>query len=171
MRTPCPRHARSPCARDTCGCVCGHSPHTCANSSCVFSLREKARGISCYPLSKYPNVRRTLSGIDSAMLLSQKPYIMSTDINLKDCRKAVNQAKYMPTAERKANALKLLKQLTEAVTNLVEVKPKAKKKPKAKAKPLSKKAIAEAKVKPSKKVSKKALAKLTKAELLAMLSA
>ena len=59
---------------------------------------------------------------------------MSTDINLKDCRKAVNQAKYMPTAERKANALKLLKQLTEAVTNLKEVKPKAKAKAKAKPK-------------------------------------
>jgi hypothetical protein len=94
---------------------------------------------------------------------------MSQDINIKDCRKAVNQAKYMPTAARKANALKLLKQLTEAVANLKEVKPKAKAKPKAK--PLSKKAIAEAKVKPSKKVTKKALAKLTKAELLAMLSA
>ena len=97
---------------------------------------------------------------------------MSTDINLKDCRKAVNQAKYMPTAERKANALKLLKQLTEAVTNLKEVKPKAKKKAKAKAKAkLSKRAIAEAKVKPSKKAKAVDLTKLTKAELLAMLSA
>jgi len=94
---------------------------------------------------------------------------MSQDINIKDCRKAVNQAAYFPTAERKANALKLLKQLTEAVSNLKEVKPKAKAKPKAK--PLSKKAIAEAKVKPSKKVAKKDLTKLTKAELLAMLSA
>ena len=88
---------------------------------------------------------------------------MSQDINIKDCRKAVNQAKYMPTAERKANALKLLKQLTEAVTNLKEVKPKAKAKAKPKAK-LSKRAIAEAKVAP------KDLTKLTKAELLAMLS-
>lgn len=97
---------------------------------------------------------------------------MSQDINLKDCRKAVNQAKYLPTAERKANALKLLKQLTEAVTNLKEVKPKAKKKPKAKAKAkLSKRAIAEAKVKPSKKAKAVDLTKLTKAELLAMLSA
>jgi len=88
---------------------------------------------------------------------------MSQDINIKDCRKAVNQAKYMPTAERKANALKLLKQLTEAVSNLVEVKPKAKNKPKAKAKPKAKK-------KATPKVAKKNLAKLTKAELLAMLS-
>jgi len=94
---------------------------------------------------------------------------MSQDINIKDFRKAVNQAVYFPTAERKASALKLLKQLTEAVSNLKEVKPKAKAKPKAK--PLSKKAIAEAKVKPSKKVAKKDLTKLTKAELLAMLSA
>ena len=88
---------------------------------------------------------------------------MSQDINIKDCRKAVNQAAYFPTAERKANALKLLKQLTEAVTNLKEVKPKAKAKAKPKAK-LSKRAIAEAKVAP------KDLTKLTKAELLAMLS-
>ena len=50
---------------------------------------------------------------------------------IKDCKKAVNQAKFNPTAERKAHALKLLAKLTEAVTNLEEVKPK----PKAKAKP------------------------------------
>jgi len=97
---------------------------------------------------------------------------MSQDINIKDCRKAVNQAKYSATAERKARAIKLLKELTEAVSNLVEVKPKAKAKPKAK---LSKKAIAEAKVAPkgkaTPKVAKVDLAKLTKAELLAMLSA
>jgi len=55
---------------------------------------------------------------------------MSTDINIKDCRKAVNRAKYNPTAERKAQALKLLKELMDAVNNLKEVKPKAK--PKAK---------------------------------------
>ena len=95
---------------------------------------------------------------------------MSQDINIKDCRKAVNQAKYMPTAERKANALKLLKQLTEAIK---EVKPKAKAKPKAK---LSKRAIAEAKVAPKGKANVTVLetvdlAKLTKSELLAMLSA
>ena len=59
---------------------------------------------------------------------------MSTDINLKDCRKAVNQAKYMPTAERKAQALKLLTELMDAVSNLEEVAPKAKPKAKAKAK-------------------------------------
>ena len=51
---------------------------------------------------------------------------MSKDINIKDCRKAVNQAKYNPTAERKANAVKLLKELMKAVSLLPE--PKVKKK-------------------------------------------
>ena len=65
---------------------------------------------------------------------------MSKDINIKDCRKAVNQAKFNPTKARKANAIKLLKQLMDAVNNLEEVKakPKAKRKaskPKAKRKP------------------------------------
>ena len=50
------------------------------------------------------------------------------DSILKDCRKAVNQAKYSATAERKAKALKLLAELTEAVANLKEVKPKPKRK-------------------------------------------
>ena len=62
---------------------------------------------------------------------------MSKDINIKDCRKAVNRAKYNPTAERKAQALKLLKELTKAVANLEEVAPKATK-PKSKAKPKAK---------------------------------
>ena len=65
---------------------------------------------------------------------------MSKDINIKDCRKAVNQAKFNPTKARKANAIKLLTELMEAVNNLEEVKakPKAKRKaskPKAKRKP------------------------------------
>ena len=80
------------------------------------------------------------------------------DSILKDCRKAVNQAKYSATAERKAKALNLLAKLTEAVSNLEEVKPKPKAKPKAKKKATP-------------KVSKAKLAKLTKAELVAMLSA
>jgi len=98
---------------------------------------------------------------------------------LSDCRKAVNQAKYSATAARKAKALALLTELTEAVTSLEVVKPKAKKKstakpkaksttkPKAKAKSKTSKArqVAEA------KVSKVDLTKLTKKELLAMLSA
>tara|TARA_R110001592_G_scaffold343659_1_gene634442 strand:+ start:273 stop:521 length:249 start_codon:yes stop_codon:yes gene_type:complete len=80
------------------------------------------------------------------------------DSILKDCRKAINQAKYSATAERKAKALNLLAKLTEAVSNLEEVKPKPKAKPKAKKKATP-------------KVSKAKLAKLTKAELVAMLSA
>ncbi len=80
------------------------------------------------------------------------------DSILKDCRKAVNQAKYSATAERKAKALKLLAELTEAVANLKEVKPKPKAKPKAKAKT-------------SKKSKAKSWAELTKADLIAMLEA
>ena len=60
---------------------------------------------------------------------------MSKDINIKDCRKAVNQAKFNPTKARKARAIKLLKELMEAVSNLEEVKAKPKRKPKAKRKP------------------------------------
>ena len=59
------------------------------------------------------------------------------DINFKDCRKAVNQAKFKATAERKALALKLLKQLTEAVSNLEEVEAKPNK-----SNPLARKASA-----------------------------
>lgn len=58
---------------------------------------------------------------------------MSKDINIKDCRKAVNQAKFNPTKARKANAIKLLKELMEAVSNLEEVKPAPKRKAKRKA--------------------------------------
>jgi len=59
------------------------------------------------------------------------------NIDFKDCRKAVNQAKYMATPERKAQALKLLKQLTESISNLVEVEAKP-----SKSNPLSRKASA-----------------------------
>lgn len=98
---------------------------------------------------------------------------------LSNCRKAVNQAKYSATAERKAKAIALLTELTEAVTSLEVVKPKAKKKSKAKPKAKSTaKPKAKAKSKTSKarqvaeaKVSKVDLTKLTKKELLAMLSA
>ena len=53
---------------------------------------------------------------------------MSKDINIKDCRKAVNQAKFNPTKARKARAIKLLTELMEAVSNLEEVKAKPKRK-------------------------------------------
>ena len=49
---------------------------------------------------------------------------------IRDCKKAVNQAKFNPTKARKAQAIKLLTELMEAVTNLEEVKPKPKRKPK-----------------------------------------
>ena len=55
--------------------------------------------------------------------------------NFQDCRKAVNQVTFRPTAERKAAAAKLLQEALDFVTNLEEVKetkPKAKKRRKAK---------------------------------------
>ena len=58
-------------------------------------------------------------------------------VTFKDCQKAVNQAKYTPTAERKALALKLLTELTEAVSNLEEVKARP-----SKSNPLARKAAA-----------------------------
>jgi hypothetical protein len=59
------------------------------------------------------------------------------NIDFKDCRKAVNQAKYMATPERKAQALKLLKQLTDSISNLEEVEAKP-----TKSNPLARKASA-----------------------------
>lgn len=52
---------------------------------------------------------------------------------IKDCKKAVNQAKFNPTKARKAQAIKLLTELAEAVANLEEVKPAPKRKAKRKA--------------------------------------
>lgn len=51
------------------------------------------------------------------------------NFNFSDCRKAVNQATFRPTAERKAEALKLLMEAVNFINNLEEVKaakPKAK---------------------------------------------
>ena len=53
---------------------------------------------------------------------------------IRDCKKAVNQAKLNPTKARKAQAIKLLKELMDAVSNLEEVKAKPKRKPKRKPK-------------------------------------
>ena len=52
------------------------------------------------------------------------------NFNFSDCRKAVNQATFRPTAERKALALQLLSEAVEFISSLEEVKaePKAKKK-------------------------------------------
>lgn len=53
-----------------------------------------------------------------------------------DCKKAVNQATFRPTAERKAVAAKLLQEAMDFISNLEEVKdkPKAKAKKRRKAK-------------------------------------
>ena len=52
------------------------------------------------------------------------------NFNFSDCRKAVNQATFRPTAERKAAATKLLQEALDFISSLEEVKaePKAKKK-------------------------------------------
>ena len=65
---------------------------------------------------------------------------MLTSTLIKQAKKAVNQAKFNPTAERKAHAVKLLRELSESmetladfVSNLEEVAPAPKRKPKRKA--------------------------------------
>ena len=52
------------------------------------------------------------------------------NFNFSDCRKAVNQATFRPTAERKALATKLLQEAMDFISSLEEVKaePKGKKK-------------------------------------------
>jgi hypothetical protein len=56
--------------------------------------------------------------------------------NFSDCRKAVNQASFRPTAARKAAATQLLKEAMDFISNLEEIKdkPKAKSKKRRKAK-------------------------------------
>lgn len=51
------------------------------------------------------------------------------NFNFQDCRKAVNQASFRPTAARKAEAVKLLTEALDFITNLEEIaeKPKASK--------------------------------------------
>ena len=49
-----------------------------------------------------------------------------SNFQFSDCKKAVNQALFRPTAQRKAAAVKLLKEALELVTNLEEVKEKPK---------------------------------------------
>ena len=63
-------------------------------------------------------------------------HLKMNTFNFNDCRKAVNQATFRPTAERKAAAAKLLQEALDFIDNLEEVKdvkPKAKKR-RAKAK-------------------------------------
>ena len=50
-----------------------------------------------------------------------------SNFNFSDCRKAVNQALFRPTAQRKAAAMKLLQEALEMVNNLEEVKESSKK--------------------------------------------
>ena len=59
---------------------------------------------------------------------------MLTSTDIKAAKKAVNQAKFNPTKARKAQAIKLLTELAEAVANLEEVAPAPKRKPKRKPK-------------------------------------
>lgn len=72
-----------------------------------------------------------LRGFESQPLGKFKLQISSpmNNFNFQDCRKAVNQATFRPTAERKALALQLLSEAVEMITNLEEVveKPKASK--------------------------------------------
>ncbi len=77
-----------------------------------------------------------LSLIHSELTQTKNLYIMSniTTQAIRDCKKAVNQAKFNPTKARKAQAIKLLTELAEAVSNLEEVAPTPKRKPKRKAK-------------------------------------
>lgn len=49
------------------------------------------------------------------------------NFNFQDCRKAVNQATFRPTAERKTAALKLLQEAVDFINNLEEVKETSKK--------------------------------------------
>ena len=71
-----------------------------------------------------------LSLIHSELTQTKNFYIMSdiTTQAIKDCKKAVNQAKFNPTKARKARAIKLLTELAESVANLEEVKAKPKRK-------------------------------------------
>jgi hypothetical protein len=48
------------------------------------------------------------------------------NFNFQDCRKAVNQASFRPTAERKALALQLLSEAADFISSLEEVKDKPK---------------------------------------------
>ena len=57
---------------------------------------------------------------------------MLTSTLIKQAKKAVNQAKFNPTVERKTNALKVLTELVDAVIALEEVAPAPKRKPKRK---------------------------------------
>lgn len=78
---------------------------------------------------------------------------------ISDCKKAVNQAKFRPTAQRKAVALRLLAQVFDQVQALEEV-----------AEPKPKKAKKKTAKKKSKKSTKVDYSKFTKAQLIEQLA-
>ena len=69
-----------------------------------------------------------------------------SNFQFSDCKKAVNQAVFRPTAERKAQAIKLLKEALDFVTNLEEVKESSKKTTKKRRRKTTKKATPSQKV-------------------------
>ena len=77
-----------------------------------------------------------ISAIEHSIKLQQAKLKLAqlegVEYRIEDCKKAINRAKYTPTKSHKALAVKLLKELTEAVANLEEVKPKPKAKKKSK---------------------------------------
>ena len=97
-----------------------------------------------------------------------------SNFQFSDCKKAVNQALFRPTAARKAAAMKLLQEALEMVSNLEEVKeskPKAKKRRRKTTKRTPSQKVADAQdraalktnevgpIKPSKKARKADVAK------------
>ena len=69
-----------------------------------------------------------------------------SNFQFSDCKKAVNQAVFRPTAARKAEAVKLLKEALDFVTNLEEVKESSKKTTKKRRRKTTKKATPSQKV-------------------------
>lgn len=94
-----------------------------------------------------------------------------SNFQFSDCKKAVNQALFCPTAQRKAAAIKALQEALDIVTSLEEVKPKAKKRRRKTTKRTPSQKVADAQdraalktnevgpIKPSKKVRKADVAK------------
>jgi len=70
-----------------------------------------------------------LKGLESRPLGSQTSNSFTmNNFQFSDCRKAVNQATFRPTAERKAAAVKLLKEAMDFISSLEEVTAKPSKK-------------------------------------------
>lgn len=69
-----------------------------------------------------------------------------SNFQFSDCKKAVNQALFRPTAQRKAAAIKALQEALDLVTNLEEVKEPSKKASKKRRRKTTKKATPSQKV-------------------------